>query len=1521
MSITRQLVKALTKLFKQISKQSLSVIKKQIIWLLRTLFAPNRRRGAGNAGFVLPTVAMVSLVVVLLTAAILFRSFERSKTATNVRVSETALNAATPAIDRARAKLNKLFDDGRLPRATPTDLALTNTLVNNIDEYTFGDETPLSLTQGVNPALQTAWRYPVDTDNNGKFDSYTLYGIYYKNPPTSNNQYDRPRNPLEARTPPMTYGDVSGDCGDTLGTSATLVGSNDWFKIGSKLKKAFFVYTATVPITDTTKTGNYEAYKGSKSFSALEYQQDRVQLPLVNNAVIYEDDIDLTPGPAFRLNGRIFTNSNFLTGGGNGIRLYQVSSKASCFYEADNAKIIVGGNLAAGGVVDQSDLSTPTKIDLFNKGEATDPVIADFARSTDPSANEANLIAYNSLAYVKRLNRLVSEQMTVDTTGSTDPSEVKNGIQQQKTKLGLASYTTEEEAEFRREQLELYFKKRTRRVPYKEVAFGDDALDPYTSTTPLQGSGDTLRPKDDWVYPTDPADGQTGTGYAELALNISSDKLIPSATEPVKLQKDFSGREQSLGDRALIGNNLPQLWWDNTKNKFVGPNTQDTQDITGITWNSGEGTRTRRSRVEILADLGSTDRDQDWELAAAQVPTSLQDPVGGLRVVTGAGIYLPQNYTTTGTATDTDFALVAAETEGLRIWSDMMPVASDTAATDASTIDPAITLPDNTYTPYLRMRATAVYHYKSAGYSATTPRPIACVSSYYDPTNQDTARNLASLAVDVSAVSPFSLPGDGSVATGTSNNGIVYEPPDKAVSDYENLLNYQALLRYPNGRLVNEPLKKALAKIAAGGVLTISEQSAIDAEICALQILDGSITADATLIPHGAIRETAFLDARQVKAIHRDTSTLGVETFTNPNGINGDGTGTVANVPDPPNYDLDKQDRQPLEIRATELNIDLLRTTTIGGATPAQEYLLPNSGIIYATRNDALLDLSASGTNSLTESPVDLKLDPTRRPNAIMLVNGLKIGRGTTNTYRDVEKGLILATNLPVYVKGDFNKHTEEEFTGGGLLADDWGNFYDRTEAQRNVNFACRPGDIRLPNCETGDDWRPASVLADSITLLSNNFRLGFRNEGDYDLNNNLGNGTSITGFTNNGFFANAYVTNSDWYDNTTGIPDVQSSYLNNFVTPIQRRKSAPEYLMEVCPKIPVSACNQTTDWYVVYDPIDPTNNRRSWGATNVIALDGSVNKTSLTPDSVNPGTTLRAGTTATLVPIPHQIYPRRVAFERDVNGALVLDAGQPVILGIKPDGTVDNFPFSTFSSNRPEPQPTALWFKTTTADTVTTPPRLRETVSSPKNPVLVPVWQNETPIGTAETTSDRIGPGIGTHNNWLQVATETTFNLAAAAGDNPAVASGAGAARSSEDNGGLHNFVRFMENWNPAAGVSNAVKARISGSFIQVKRSAFATAPFNSSLTNGFYPIDGNDQKTPFYLAPARQWGYDVALLSQSPDLFAQKLVTIPDDLPDEYFREVGRDDKWVKTLLCAKTTEAATPYAIDEDQRPGCS
>ena len=990
MSQKRHPLKIITKNSTRFIRRFLANIKKQLIWLLRTVFSSQKQQQAANAGFVLPTVVMVSVVVVLLTTAIMFRSFERAKNASNVRVNESVITAATPAIDRGKAKISKLFQDKTLSKTTPTDNDLYNALVNNIDKYTFGDETKLTLSLQGQPSLQTAWRFPVDTDSNGRFDSYTLYGIYFKTPPVLNGQYSRARNALEARNVPVVKGTLNANCGST---NTSLVGNTGWVRQDNEIKKAFFVYTAVARITDPPNI-NYEVYNRDIPNSlagAVEYQQDRVQTPTNNNAVVYDDDLELNSST--NLNGGVFTNSNLLAAGSvsniSNLRLYQVSSKASCFYKPKNAKIIVGGNLALGRFTDASDTGGAT-VDLY-QGKTSNVTTGTLTKSVTNSPKDT---AYNNLAYVKRINKLIDAQIAADSTN--DPTEVKNGLALKQTALGI-TFNSTETTKYRRQQLEIYFKRRTRRVPYTEVAVG--ATETYPNSL-LQGSADTLRPIDSWVYPTDPTDGKTGGSYTNLSLNISGTSLEPNVSDPKELKKN-SGKEGLLGDRVLVSNNLPELRWDTSKNQFIGSYTEDTQDITGITWDLPSGTtqtRTRPSLVRNLADIGSTERDGDWELAAAKVPTSTTGPVGGLRVVTGAGVYLSKNDTPSS------------------INSNVKTIWPDNAVTISST---------DTTTPYLKMRATAVYHYKSTGYNAQTPNPIACVSSYYDPTDNKSYKNMNSLP------SASNLEKD---KDGKSNRGIVYPAPTRTESYYSSVLTYLSELKYNNIRLIDDGLlARALAKKLAPTNRTISEQSAIDAQICALQILDGSLSpvSNNPVIPHGAIFETFFSDQRETQ-----------------------------------------------KVRATVLDLNLLRTKTIGSS----EYLLPNSGIIYATRDDALPDISAGNTDAeKLESPVDYVDDTTRRPSAIILINGGNLGR--TNSYKEEEKGLTLATNLPAYIKGDFNLHTQEEFP---TLADDWSNFYTRTTF--NNNFACRSGDSRFPDCTTGDEWRPGNILADAVTLLSGDF-------------------------------------------------------------------------------------------------------------------------------------------------------------------------------------------------------------------------------------------------------------------------------------------------------------------------------------------------------------------------------------------------------------------------------------------------
>jgi hypothetical protein len=1057
------------------------------------------------------------------------------------------------------------------------------------------------------------------------------------------------------------------------------------------------------------------------------------------------------------------------------------------------------------------------------------------------------------------------------------------------------------------------------------------------------------------------------------------------------------------------------------------------------------------------------------------------------------------------------------------------------------------------------MRATAVYHYVDDRISSSTDlpdqQPIACVSSYYDPTDKNTARNPSDLNLpDVSG--GFDSDGDGAMdklfdgssagspitaAQGArSNNGVVYSFPGRG--GYNAKLLRQARLVFPDGRIANEPLRKALSKVQAN--YNIADYSAIDTAICAIAILDGTASPDDSQIPHGAIKESSFLDAREVKAIDKfsfnDTDNYDIDK----------------------NYDLPLEQRQPLEVRVTDIDMRLLAGTQHGtfdsnnDGVSEDEYLLPNSGIIYATRDDALPDLTdpnerAAAVTSSVVSPTDFKLDPTRRPNGIRIINGLRLARGAGNDYdRKEEKGLILVTNVPAYVKGHFNLHLPsnpskttfefgserelEEFTTA--LNANWSNFYSRGDASGNNlerRFACREGQ---PLCDSpGDQWRTATIISDAITLQSENYKEGYRNQGDFDLRNN-GGGVLEGNQVGNGFFNNSFVTSAQWFDPATNLPknnptdpdnNTLVSYLVNGVTPIQRRANGIRaYATEFCTTLPVSACtaanwqvdnsdtanstpiagaNQryarrvnfqrtgakyfydtngdpvptgTTPnannalWFRTRDKTDPTNTPKYDGVNGPGNTDpnyATVNDRlfifqppevpdlgmlrgymALSSDQYKPLDTAPAGITAPLtggtppaadngVEVLEQLTNVNAAFTQlktdyaDKVNQFQLLAGRPLPLDtdkkidltgggkmavyqagnifmnanrpltLKGDaGSVFVF-FITGQLNVTGSEALVLdgvvaenvyWIVTGGPVTVRAQSTLKGNVltnsqitvnlnatlegrafSSLSNgitlkapignqaggkivapdgnqPRLVPVTQIHSPDGSPAATSLEIGDLNTYRNSWLQQPKSTNYNAAFVVGDSPN--------RPAESSAGLHNLVRFQENWSPEAGPTAPPQgkqtATIKGSFIQLQRSSYATAPFGTVRRTGPAPVvtantgelsifgyAPNKYQTsvgggtqPYYSPPIRQWGFDVGLLSQSPDLFSQRF-TSDISKTQNYYRQVGRDDPWVKTLLCA--AEPADPsvpaqrvgqadttainysnYAVPSEERPDC-
>lgn len=197
--------------------------------------------------------------------------------------------------------------------------------------------------------------------------------------------------------------------------------------------------------------------------------------------------------------------------------------------------------------------------------------------------------------------------------------------------------------------------------------------------------------------------------------------------------------------------------------------------------------------------------------------------------------------------------------------------------------------------------------------------------------------------------------------------------------------------------------------------------------------------------------------------------------------------------------------REEMAVREMDIDLNLLRRSSIGGDT-----WLPMGGIVYAFREDAVREdgiarPAVSGqnwmntnpanphdpiltSNGISTKPVDFFADPMRRPHGFRLWNGQRLDRQGIAAEKNIA-GLSFITDNPVYIQGDFNLHSTdgttnnliEEFTQ--TLDNNWSNFYTRSTL--NNNFA-RP---------TGDTWRPTEILADGITIISNNFCNGSAND------------------------------------------------------------------------------------------------------------------------------------------------------------------------------------------------------------------------------------------------------------------------------------------------------------------------------------------------------------------------------------------------------------------------------------------
>jgi len=148
----------------------------------------------------------------------------------------------------------------------------------------------------------------------------------------------------------------------------------------------------------------------------------------------------------------------------------------------------------------------------------------------------------------------------------------------------------------------------------------------------------------------------------------------------------------------------------------------------------------------------------------------------------------------------------------------------------------------------------------------------------------------------------------------------------------------------------------------------------------------------------------------------------------------------------------------------------------------------------------------------------------------------------------------------------------------------------------------------------------------------------------------------------------------------------------------------------------------------------------------------------------------------------------------------------------------------------------------------------------------------------------------------------------------NSVIVSGITPSRNGQSYGGLHNYPRLNEDWNPTRNFADPRDLVMSGSFLQLSFSNYATGPYDQSAWEPGDNAEGTDEVIDYYFAPERLWGYDVALQLARVGPVSSRLITV-NRARSEFYREPSADDPYIKNLRCATTSdgEQVDPRATD--------
>ncbi len=394
--------KALSRLLREIVNLFQTLTAKLVRWVLR-MFMMNSMSTARQGGFVLPTVALLLLMVSLVVAAMLFRTAYRTDQVMGEREEKVIYNAATPAIDRAKAKMEYLFkSDRRRPSGIPDETILTGMMrndgLNNIpvlndpsitgnpnnDPYTLPDETRLDIGGSGTGAFGTpdgtkdnAWSYQIpDPTNPTSPNKITVaYSIVWEVPTdpsgvktsdqllsdSTATKVEQRAKSLEVRNGPLYPSGSYSNCQQSAAPVAA--SAKGWSAPPSattgSVRKNFQINAVVISPT------------ANNAITTLELQQER-QADRGNKwGAWFRNDLEVFPGPHVAWNGTLHSEGSIMMGADSGpFEAFLISSPSSCLYTIDSSQITTDYGYILSGRMDENQFdagSTPSPIHLYQK--------------------------------------------------------------------------------------------------------------------------------------------------------------------------------------------------------------------------------------------------------------------------------------------------------------------------------------------------------------------------------------------------------------------------------------------------------------------------------------------------------------------------------------------------------------------------------------------------------------------------------------------------------------------------------------------------------------------------------------------------------------------------------------------------------------------------------------------------------------------------------------------------------------------------------------------------------------------------------------------------------------------------------------------------------------------------------------------------------------------------------------------------------------------------------------------------